>query len=330
MNNQNSSRFLKSAAFFIAFAILVLGTITHEKNAQLFTGVNPSMSEANVIASENTVPSAIGECEQIVLEEENEEVAAQSKPSLFAKATSLDDLLTTNTFYDVENMNALGTAITEGLIEGKVLESNKEYEFVVKDQQTEFWKCVLNANPLFDLVSETVEEDEFLSTTEAFNAQIEKFGYAITETQNTDRFLNFVDLPTGNSILETTVFFEGETFFKVFETELPEEEMSYNDLRKELRARVGITNLRPAVFDPDSYYWMWGENNKMAATVFSIGDKVFGISYQTNHFKHIRRVIDALRTELTQTPKEIAAAEILNEIENAEEAADAEPLVISD
>ena len=53
----------------------------------------------------------------------------------------------------------------------------------------------------------------------------------------------------------------------------------------------------------------------MAASVFPIGEKVFGVSYQTAHFRHVRRVIDSLREEFDLL---MQAEETNDEFENSQ------------
>jgi len=288
MHHPHSSRFLKTASFVIAFGILVFGTLVNEKNANFATAIKPSLNEASIAATtaKNSIPAEIGYCEQNTKND-------YSEKSIFASADNFDKIITGAAVLDSDFWNPLASAIEEGRIESKIVEPGKEYEFAVKDGQFDFWKCVLAEIPLFSSVSEFSAENDFFSKTASFESQIKKFGYAAGDVDEVELFLNFVELPADHRILETTVLAEGETFFKLFEVELLEG-TSYNDLRQDLRDLVGITNLRPAVFGADSYYWMWGAEDRMAASVFLIEGKVFGVSYQTAHFKHIRRVVDAL------------------------------------
>ncbi|MCK5471604.1 hypothetical protein KAI54_00235 [Candidatus Gracilibacteria bacterium] len=309
MHHPHPSRFLKTASFVIAFGVLLFGTIFHEKNANLIPKIKPNLNEASIAAvtAENLIPIEIGDCQQNAESDESEK-------SIFANMGSLDKVITGATVLDLNFWNPLVAAIQEDQIEVKIEESGKEYEFVVKDGQFDFWKCVLTEIPLFSSFSETTMKNKFFSKTAIFESQIEKFDYTIGNVGEVELFLNFAELPAGHRILETTVLAGEKTFFKIFEVELFEG-MNYNDLRKDLRDRVGITNLRPAVFGTDSYYWMWGEENRMAASVFSIEGKIFGVSYQTAHFHHIRRVIDSLLKEF----KNVNLGSLDNEIVEATE-----------
>ena len=290
MQIKNTNTFLKITICTLAFGVLAFGFLTNSKNFES-EKINSSLNEASIVIDNTvTIPEALGNCQQI----KNIGTSSMSEQSLFVIADNLDTILSGDISFDTTAMNILTTAIVENRIETKILESNKKYEFVVKDEQLDFWKCVLQENQLFTSVLED-RETEFFSDTAIFSAQIENFGYAVAEIRIVEQFLNFAKLPAGHQISESTILnSEGAVFFKIFEVELVEN-FSYNDLRKDLRNRVGITNLRPAVFGADSFYWMWGEKNRMAASVFPIGEKVFGVSYQTAHFRHVRRVIDYLR-----------------------------------
>jgi len=312
MHHPHPSRFLKTASFVIAFGVLLFGAVFHEKNANLIPKIEPNLNEASIAAvtAENSIPTEIGDCQQNAESDESEK-------SIFASVSSLDKIITGITIIDLDFWNPLVTAIQEERIEAKIEESGKEYEFVVKDGQFDFWKCVLTEIPLFSSISETTVKNRFFSKTAIFESQIEKFDYMIGNASEVELFLNFAELPAGHRILETTVLAEEKTFFKFFEVELLEG-MNYNDLRKDLRDRVGITNLRPAVFGTDSYYWMWGEENRMAASVFSIEGKVFGVSYQTAHFRHIRRVVDSLLKEFKNVNLGSLDSEVIEAIEQPE------------
>jgi len=297
MKNTNYSRFLKTAAFVLAFGILSIGTLTNEKNADLFAGVDADLSQAKVVGTE-AIPVVIGKCVQ------NDSVgtlsALQPSTSLFATVDSIDEIVTGTASFDTQAMDALASAVSEGRVEAKILEPGTRYKFAVKDGQVDFWKCVLKRNQLFSSVVEATGTNavQFFTKTKTFASIVDEFEYILGGTKQVDQFLNFVELPEGNQVLESTIFnSQGEVFFKIFEVEL-QDNISYNDLRQELRNRVGVTNLRPAVFGADSYYWMWGEDNKMAASVLWANGKVFGVSYQTIHFRHVRRVIDMLQDEL--------------------------------
>lgn len=291
----------------LALGILALGTVFHEKNADIFSQLTPKLNEASVVSeSSDSVPASVGNCQQ------NSNLGflstLQPEISLFATVNNFDDILTGTATFDTAAMSALTAAVASDRIAAKIVQSGAKYQFIVKDGQVEFWKCVLKKNKLFSEVTESqaAKTVEFFSETGTFKKQINNFGYNISESKYVEQFLNFVKLPGGHQILETTVLNpEGEIFFKVFEVELDEEQVTYNDLRQDLRSRVGVTNLRPAVFGADSYYWMWGENDKMAASVFFLQGKVFGISYHTVHFKHIRRVIDGLLEEIRLLVKKV-------------------------
>jgi hypothetical protein len=295
MKIKNPNSFLKISTGVIALMILVFGTLVQEKNAEVFSSINASLNEASVVVENiEQTSQALADCKLGILSD------IQSEKSIFAEINNMDAIIIGDTSIDTDAMNTLTAGISDGRIETKILESGKKYEFVVHDGQVNFWKCILDENQLFSSVSEASEVSDlgFFSETKTFRNQVEKFDYKIKEVEEVPNFLNFIKLPAGHKVLETTALNGGgETFFKLFEIEL-QSNFSYNDLRKNLRDRVGITNLRPAVFGSDSYYWMWGEKENMAASVFFAGDKVFGISYQTKYFKHIRRVVNALQREL--------------------------------
>jgi hypothetical protein len=305
MQTKNPNTFLKVTSGVLAFGILVLGTVFHEKNTELFSNVHPNLNEASVVTEDaNLIPTILGNCEQ------NSNIgvlsALQPEQSLFASVSNLDAVITGTASFDTGAMNALAIAVAENRIEAKIIESGAKYEFIVKDGQINFWKCILNKNELFSSISDAAREVEFFSNTATFEEQMASFSYGIDKTRNVEQFLNFMKLPDGHQVLETTILnSDGETFFKIFEVELNENEITFNDLRQDLRSRVGVTNLRPAVFGPDSYYWMWGEDDRMAASVFPIEGKVFGVSYQSVHFKHIRRAMDTLRDELPLLVKKV-------------------------
>jgi len=307
MPTKKPDTFLKVASGVLAFGILVLGTLANDKNAGILSEVDASLNQASVIADDtNTIPTVVGNCKQ------NPNIsilsALQPPQSLFANVDNLDAILTGKASFDAKAMNYLTIAIAQNLVEAKILESDTKYEFVVRDGQVDFWKCMLQKNQLFSSISDATEEIEFFSNTQTFENQIEKFGYAIDTVNEVENFLNFVKLPAGHRVLESTVLnSDGEIFFKIFETELMDN-FTYNDLRKDLRSRVGVTNLRPAVFGADAYYWMWGEGDNMAASVFLIRDRVFGVSYQTAHFSHIRRLVDTLREEFPLILKKVELA----------------------
>jgi len=312
---KNPKSFLKIASATIAFGVLLFGVFANEKNEQLFSNVEASLNEASVISdSANPIPTVLGNCQQ--------SANLQAKQSIFAQVGNLDAIITGTIPLETKVANALTSAIKSDRLEVKVLKADEKYEFIVKDGQADFWKCILAKDWLFSSVS--AENATFFSKTEIFNSQIiEKFGLSIGEINNTDKFLNFVELAGNQQILESTILnAEGEVLFKIFETELKEEdEMTYSDLRKKLRKHVGITNLRPAVFGADSYYWMWGAEEKMAASVFPVGEKVFGVSYQTVNFKSIRRAMDALRDELASPVKKVGVRRMSEDLkfENKEE-----------
>jgi hypothetical protein len=307
MQTKKPDTFLKVASGVLAFGILVFGTLASEKNSQLLPKVDANLNQASVIADDaNTIPTVVGNCKQ------NTNIsilsALQPPQSLFANVDNLDAILTGKASFDAKAMNYLTIAIAQNLVEAKILESGTKYEFVVRDGQVDFWKCMLQKNQLFSSISDATEEVELFSNTQTFENQIEKFGYSIDTVNEVENFLNFVKLPAGHRVLESTVLnSDGEIFFKIFETELLDS-FTYNDLRKDLRSRVGVTNLRPAVFGADSYYWMWGEGDNMAASVFLVGDRVFGVSYQTVHFSHIRRLVDTLREEFPLLLKKVKLA----------------------
>ena len=307
MQTKKPDTFLKVASGVLAFGILVFGTLANDKNAGAFSDVDASLNQASVIADDaNTIPTVVGNCKQ------NTNIsilsALQPPQSLFANVDNLDAILTGKASFDAKAMNYLTIAIAQNLVEAKILESGTKYEFVVRDGQVDFWKCMLQKNQLFSSISDATEEVELFSNTQTFENQIEKFGYSIDTVNEVENFLNFVKLPAGHRVLESTVLnSDGEIFFKIFETELLDS-FTYNDLRKDLRSRVGVTNLRPAVFGADSYYWMWGEGDNMAASVFLVGDRVFGVSYQTVHFSHIRRLVDTLREEFPLLLKKVKLA----------------------
>ncbi|MCF7836332.1 hypothetical protein K9N08_00160 [Candidatus Gracilibacteria bacterium] len=304
MPTKKPDTFLKVTSGILAFGILVFGTLANDKNAGILSEMDASLNQASVITDDaNTIPTISGNCKQNT----NISVLSALQPpqSLFASVDNLDAILTGEASFDTKAMNYLTIAIAQNLVEAKILESGTKYEFVVRDGQVNFWKCMLQKNQLFSSITDASEDVEFLSNTQALENQIEKFGYSIDTVNEIENFLNFIKLPAGHRVLESTVLnSDGEIFFKIFETKLLDS-FTYNDLRKDFRSRVGVTNLRPAVFGAESYYWMWGEGDKMAASVFTIGDRVFGISYQTAHFSHIRRVVDALREEFPLLLKKV-------------------------
>ncbi|MFH0776806.1 MAG: hypothetical protein V1936_04310 [Patescibacteria group bacterium] len=297
MQNKNPGRFLKVAAFTLGLGIMVAGTFANEKNAGTVASFDANLNAASATAIDSAIPNKIGVCEQTA--------TAQANQKIIASAANLDTILTGATELESKFIEPIQTAIAAQRLEMQIIEPGKRYEFLVKDGQTAFWKCVLSNNALLGDVADTNLASAFLSQADIFAKEIKKIGYAIGSAKEVDQFLNFVNTPDGEPVLETTILnSSGAVFFKVFETELPNFE-KYNDLRQALRDRVGVTNLRPAVFGAESYYWMWGENDKMAASVFTAGGKVFGVSYQTAHFKSIRRAIDILQADFDLLEKKV-------------------------
>ncbi|MCF7845687.1 MAG: hypothetical protein K9L85_00435 [Candidatus Peribacteraceae bacterium] len=304
MKTKNPERFLKIAAFTIGLAILIGGTLTNAKNSSFVEKIDASLNSASATSFDSySIPTKIGSCEQTSTPQNNETITAV--------AANLDTVLAEGAPLDTQFIDPITAGVLSGRLETDTVISGKKYDFTVTDGQTSFWKCLLNKHPLLSVAESAMVNDGFLSETRTFSKNVTEFDYSVGAQQEVSQFLNFVDAPNGEPILETTALNStGEIFFKIFE--MKKSETNYNELRKALRNRVGVTNLRPAVFGDDSYYWMWGENNKMAASVFTSGDTIFGVSYQTIHFKAIRRVMESLQTAFAELARKVEYLHKLN------------------
>ncbi|MFA6458563.1 MAG: hypothetical protein WCV72_04235 [Patescibacteria group bacterium] len=300
MQIKKPERFLKIAISAIGLAILVGGVFANGKNSSLSPKIDANLGSASATNFDNySITTKIGACEQTT--------AAQPNVDIFVEVENLDKVLSGTNALDLEFIDPIAAAVKAGRISSTAIIPGAKYQFAVADGQTTFWKCVLENHPLFTVVQDAGDAtSSFLGRTNIFTNEVKKFSYVISQQQEVNQFLNFVVAPHGETILETTVLNPaGEVFFKVFELEYTDSK-NYNELRQLLRSRVGVTNLRPSVFGPDSYYWMWGENDKMAASVFIAGNRIFGMSYQTIHFKSIRRMIDSFQSKIAAIEKQIA------------------------
>ncbi|MFH0834201.1 MAG: hypothetical protein V2A63_02320 [Patescibacteria group bacterium] len=287
MQTKNPERFLKIAAFTIGLVILCGGTFLNAKNFD--TPVNAKLTSASATDFDTySIPTKIGTCEQS---------ATQANEIIEVQVKNLDKFFTGEMPFNPEFVDPVTAGILGKHLTVTTMRPNEIYQFAVQDGQTTFWKCVLEKHPFFELSEQKPENTSaFLAQTQTFEKEIKKYEYNVLEQKEVDKFLNFVNSPNGEPILETTVVNSaGEVFFKIFEIE--KTDTNYDALRQALRMRVGVTNLRPAVFGVDSYYWTWGENANMAASVFSVQNRIFGVSYQTIHFGAVRRVIEGLQAD---------------------------------
>ncbi len=305
MQIKKPERFLKIAISAIGLAILVGGVFANGKNSSLSPKIDANLGSASATNFDSySIATKIGACEQTA--------AAQPNADIFVEAESLDKVLSGATALDLQFIDPIAAAVKAGRLSATAIIPEKKYQFAVTDGQTTFWKCVLENHPLFTVVQDSGDAtSNFLSRTNIFTDEVKKFSYVIGGQQEVEQFLNFVGAPHGETILETTVLNSvGEVFYKVFEIE--KSDGNYNELRQALRDRVGATNLRPAVFGPDSYYWMWGDNDKMAASVFEADGRIFGVSYQTIHFKAIRRMIESLQNTVNSMQRKVDFVKSLN------------------
>lgn len=305
MQIKKPERFLKIAISAIGLAILVGGVFANGKNSSLSPKIDANLGSASATNFDDySIATKIGACEQTT--------AAQPNADIFVAAENLDKVLSGATALDLQFIDPIVAAVSAGRLSATAIIPGAKYQFAVADGQTTFWKCVLENHPLLTVVQDADDAtSNFLSRTSIFTDEVKKFSYVIGGQQEVEQFLNFVGAPNGETILETTVLNSaGEVFYKVFELE--KTKTNYNELRQALRDRVGTTNLRPAVFGADSYYWMWGDEDKMAASVFEADGKILGVSYQTIHFKSIRRMIDSLQKTVSSMQHKVDFVKSLN------------------
>ena len=141
---------------------------------------------------------------------------AQSNETIEVQVENLDKFLSGELPLDLGLTDPITAGLLGNRITSEIVQSGRFYKFAVQDGQTTFWKCVLEKHPIFTVI-EREPESSFFAKTETFQSEVKKYSYNILEQKEVDQFLNFVNSPNGEPILETTaVNSEGEVFFKNF------------------------------------------------------------------------------------------------------------------
>lgn len=146
-----------------------------------------------------------------------------------------------------------------------------------------------DSNPVLE-TSELEEKEGLVILSKAFINQVILRGYTFGEFSKTVNFLNLEGMSDIGNSAKVEILKEGEPFLTIFELK-PSPEFSYGIFSSLLRSSLRDTEVSPAVFGPESFYFI---ENGISTNIVSVKDSILAFRFPEGAFVELKEFIALL------------------------------------
>ncbi|MBU1089830.1 hypothetical protein KKF38_03490 [Patescibacteria group bacterium] len=155
-------------------------------------------------------------------------------------------------------------------------------------------RSVISQSENISEISNTVQlgnvENTFIILSETFARQLSAFGFEFGDFSTAPDFFDFTNTEFAGDTAKTEILKNGIPFFTVFELQLSSG-ISFSDLQKSVADVLEDSELLPAAFGSDSFYFL---SENLATNIIRFGGSALAFQFAPQNFEEIRGFISAL------------------------------------